>query len=205
MPGQRAPHEPLALAAPAAGWADATGIEPVEIAAGRLQLRPPRESEALEALAMLLDPEVVQWNPAPGVHDEDSARAWCRRGADWSDGTHATFSILDATTGRLLGNVSLHHVDRARAAADIGYRVTRQARGHGVATAAVRAVSGWAIAALGIERIQLFHAVVNVASCRIAEKSQYALEATLPDTFVGSDGLRYDEHRHALVTASSGR
>jgi RimJ/RimL family protein N-acetyltransferase len=180
----------------------AHGIEPVEIAAGWLQLRPPSEGEALETLEMLLDPEVVQWNPAPTVVDEEEARAWCRRGGDWSGGSHASFSVLDATTGQLLGNVSLHHIDRDAATADIGYRVAPWARGRGVATASLAAVSRWATAALGLVRIQIFHAVANPASCRVAEKAGYVWEGTLRASFVGSDRQRYDEHLHALVTAT---
>jgi RimJ/RimL family protein N-acetyltransferase len=180
-------------------------IEPEEIAAGRLQLRPPHEGEAADTLAMLLDPDVVQWNPVPGVHDEDAARDWCRRAGDWTSGTHATFSVLDATTARLLGHVSLHHVDRDAATADMGYRVAPWARGEGVATTAVAAVTRWALAALDIRCIQLFHTVANTASCRVATSCGYVYERTLEQSYVGSDGSRHDEHLHVVRTAAAPR
>lgn len=176
-----------------------TPIEHVEIAAGRLQLRPPSVGEAADALAMLLDPDVVRWNPGPDRLDLEQARAWCRRGADWSDGGHATFSVLDATTGGLLGNVSLHKIDREQQDGEIGYRVAPWARGQGVATAGVAAVSRWAFAALGLVRIEARHAVVNVASCRVAEKAGYPWEGTLRQAFVYGDGVRHDEHLHARL------
>ena len=151
-----------------------TGIEHVEIAAGAWQLRPPSAGEAEDALAMLTDPLTVRFNAAPSVVDLASARAWCERGADWSDGSHATFSVLDATTGRLAGNISLWQVDlHDQRTASIGYRTAPWARGQGVATAGVGAVTRWAFGALGIERIALPHAVDNVASCRVAEKCGY--------------------------------
>jgi RimJ/RimL family protein N-acetyltransferase len=180
-----------------------TPIEQVEIAAGRLQLRPPSESEAADALAMLLDPDVAQWNPGPAPNDLDldEARAWCRRGADWSDGGHATFSVLDATTGGLLANVSVHKIDHEQQDAEIGYRVAPWARGQGVATASVAAVSRWAFAALGLVRIEAFHSVVNVASCRVAEKAGYPWEGTLRQSFVYGDGVRHDEHLHARLAS----
>jgi RimJ/RimL family protein N-acetyltransferase len=180
-----------------------TAIEHVEIAAGRLQLRPPSESEAGDALAMLLDPDVVRWNPGPdpGDLDLDEARAWCRRGADWSDGGHATFSMLDATTGRLLGNLSLHKIDHEQQDAEIGYRVAPWARGQGIATAGVAAVTRWAFGALDLMRIEAFHAVTNPASCRVAEKAGYLFEGTLRQGFVYGDGLRYDEHLHARLAS----
>lgn len=177
-----------------------TGIEPVEIAAGAWQLRPPSTGEAEDALAMLQDPQTARWNPAPRVVDLETARAWCASGADWSDGTHATFSVLEATTGRLAGNVSLWRVDLTdQRSAAIGYRTAPWARGRGVATTAVGAVTGWALGALGIERIELPHAVLNPASCRVAEKSGYLLEGVLRQAFRAEDGTRYDEHLHARL------
>ena len=148
---------------------------------------------------MLLDPETVLWNPAPRVLDEPTAADWCRRGADWGSGEQVTFSVLESTTGQLVGNICLHHLDSEQASADIGYRVAPWARGGGVATASVRAVSGWAFAVLGLERIQLFHALANPASCRVAQKAGYRVEGTLRAGFVAGDGRRYDEHLHARL------
>jgi RimJ/RimL family protein N-acetyltransferase len=178
-----------------------SAIEPVEIAAGRLQLRPPSPADAADALAMLQDPDVALWNPGPEDLDLDAARAWARRGADWSSGDHATFAVHDATSGRLLGNVSLHQVDHEQADAEIGYRVAPWARGQGVATAAVAAASRWAFGALDLVRIELCHATVNPASCRVALKAGYPLEGTLRQSYVYGDGRRYDEHVHARLAS----
>jgi RimJ/RimL family protein N-acetyltransferase len=180
-----------------------TAIEHVEIAAGRLQLRPPTVGEAADALTMLLDPDVAQWNPGPppAELDLDEARAWCRRGADWSDGTHVTLSVLDATTGRLLGNVSLHKIDREQQDAEIGYRVAPWARGRGVASGSVAAATRWAFGALDLVRVEAFHAVANPGSCRVAEKAGYLLEGTLRQSFVYGDGVRHDEHLHARLAS----
>lgn len=178
-----------------------TAIEPVEIAAGWLQLRPPSEADAADALAMLQDADVRRWNPGPEQLDLDGARAWCRRGADWSDGTHATFAVHDATSGRLLGNVSLHQIDLEQQDAEIGYRVAPWARGQGVATVAVAAATRWAFGALDVLRIELCHATVNPASCRVAEKAGYPLEGTLRQSYVYGDGRRYDEHLHARLAS----
>jgi RimJ/RimL family protein N-acetyltransferase len=195
MPGsRRIPHERGRAVAGAM-----SGIDPVELVAGNLQLRPPTASEAADALEMLRDPDVARWNPAPAVTDLDAARDWCQRGADWSDGGHATFSVLDATGGRLLGNVSLWKIDNEQQSADIGYRVAPWARGRGVATASVDTVSRWAFEALGLFRIELCHATANPGSCRVAEKAGYVLEGTLRQSFRYGDGRRYDEHLHARL------
>jgi RimJ/RimL family protein N-acetyltransferase len=181
-----------------------SGVEHVEIAAGRLQLRPPSPAEAADALAMLCDAETVRWNPVPRVVDLATAREWCERCADWSDGDHVTFSVLDAAAGRLVGNVSLWRLDLAdQRTAAVGYRTAPWARGQGVATAAVRAVTSWAFGALGLERIELPHAVENPASCRVAEKAGFALEGTMRGAFRAEDGTRHDEHLHARLHTDS--
>ena len=58
-----------------------------------------------------------------------SAAAWCRDGADWSDGTHATWHAVDPATGRMVGNVSLFAIDTDDLVAKIGYRVLPSGRG----------------------------------------------------------------------------
>ena len=176
-------------------------IEPVELTAGdgALVLRPPHPREAAAALAMLTDAETRQWNPAPLVVDLPSARAWCERGADWAGGGHATFSIVDAESSDYVGNISLFDVDLEQAVGSIGYRVAPQHRSRGVATAALRAVRDWVFADLGLVRVQVFHAVPNAPSCRVAAKCGFAFEGVLRSGSVFGDGERYDEHLHARL------
>lgn len=166
--------------------------------AGSLLLRVPMPEDAEDALAMLRDREVARWNAAPAVVDLETARAWCGRGADWSSGTHVTFNVV-SESGRLVGNVSLVDLDAANGVCNIGYRVAPWARRSGVATAAVTTVTMWAFETLGVERIQLFHAVDNVASCGVARAAGYELEGTLRSAHRYPDGARRDEHLHARL------
>ena len=178
-------------------------IEPVELVAGRLVLRPPGPEHAADVQAMARDADIGLWNPVD-VTDEESAQGWIARQADWSDGTHASFAVLDATTGRFLGTTSVFHIDRAMHDAETGYRVAPWARGQGVATQAVRAVTAWALDALALQRISLYHAADNMASCRVAEKSGYLLEGQLRSSHVYGDGSRHDEHLHARLATDTG-
>ena len=177
------------------------GIEHVEIAAGAWQLRPPSGLEAADALAMLQDPLTVRWNPAPKVVDLASAREWCQRGADWSDGTHATLSILDATTGRLAGQ-RLALAGRPRRPAQRldrlpdgavgprpGCRVARRSAPCRAGRSARSASSGSSCRTPS----------PTSASCRVAEKSGYLLEGVLRQAFRAEDGTRHDEHLHARL------
>jgi RimJ/RimL family protein N-acetyltransferase len=179
----------------------ATHIEPVQLDVGAWLLRPPQPQDAAEALTMLTDTDVRRWNPVPSVADAATAKEWLARGADWSEGDHASFSVVEAATGRFAGNVSLHRIDREQANASIGYRTAAWARGRGAATAAVTQVTIWSFTSLGIQRVELCHAVANPASCRVAVKAGYAMEGTLRAAWAHADGNRYDEHIHGRLAS----
>ncbi|MDH4159846.1 MAG: GNAT family N-acetyltransferase [Actinomycetota bacterium] len=171
----------------------------MELAVAGLRLRAPRAEDADEAWRMLQDPEVARWNPVPSVVDLSSARDWCVRGADWSDGSHATWHAVDGGTGRLAANCSVFAIDREHLSAKVGYRVAPWARGHGVATVVVASVGGWAFAELGLVRLEIQHAVANAASCRVAAKTGYVLEGTLRSASLDGHGVRQDDHLHGRV------
>ena len=67
------------------------------------------------------------------------------------------------------------------------------ARGRGVATVAVDAACRWAFGTLGVDRIELCHAVENVASGRVAEKAGYLFEGRLRRSYRYGDGVKHDE------------
>ncbi|WP_198035241.1 GNAT family N-acetyltransferase [Streptacidiphilus rugosus] len=179
----------------------------------RLLLAAPGAEHADAVLRLASDPDVALWNPLRGVTDEASARDWCLRAADWTDGTHATFLILDnggeggsasgAVAGEraVLGNIAVHSVNERSASAEVGYRVAPEARGRGFAVEALLAVSTWAFEAFGVVRLELCHAAENPASCRVAERSGFLHEGTLRLSYRYGDGLLHDEHIHGrLVT-----
>lgn len=172
----------------------------MELLTDRMVLRPPKVSDADDALAMLQDVEVVRWNPGPAALDRDSVIGWCERGADWSVGDHATWHGVDPTTERLVANISVFSIDDEHSSAKIGYRVVPWLRRRGYAREALIAVTGWAFTELRLARIQLEHAVPNLASCRVALDAGYRLEGVLRAAFRTPDGARHDEHVHGRLS-----
>jgi RimJ/RimL family protein N-acetyltransferase len=178
-------------------------LKSVVLNAGDFLLRQPNVAESREVLELGLDPDVRLWNPRCRITGEKAAIEDCLAGADWSDGSHATFSIIHRDTGRYAGNIALHGIDRANAQAKVGYRIARWARGQGLATAAVDSVAAWAFADLGLLRIVLTHAVENGASCRVAEKAGFELEGVMRSAKRFGDGELHDEHLHARLADPS--
>ena len=170
-----------------------------------LLVRPPVPEDAPEAFELMNDPEVRRWNPTRDCPDLATAEQWCRDGADWSDGTHATWHAVDRRTGRMVGNASLFAIDTDDLVAKIGYRVLPSARGRGVARQMVDAVTGWAFVSRGLMRVQVEHSIHNEASCRVADAAGFVLEGTIRSGYAvpGSDE-REDCHIHGRLPTDPG-
>jgi RimJ/RimL family protein N-acetyltransferase len=95
-------------------------VDPVELDAGALRLRPWREDDADAVVAAMQDPVMQLWNGLPATTRSD-ALAFLRRRGDWSTGDHASWAVTGPTTGALLGSVSLHSIAVAQGNAQVGY------------------------------------------------------------------------------------
>ncbi|MFB7112775.1 GNAT family N-acetyltransferase [Streptomyces sp. NPDC056291] len=150
-------------------------------------------------IAAAADPLIALWNPL-ATADRNDALAWLEsRDGGWDRGASASFAVLTATDGVLLGSVTVRWVDRADGLAMIGYWTLPTARGGGVATRATRAVTNWAFRTADARRIEIAHAVGNDASCRVAHRCGYLPEGTLRDSHRFGDGAYHDEHLHARL------
>jgi RimJ/RimL family protein N-acetyltransferase len=164
--------------------------EPFELRVGELVLRPWRDDDVDAVWAAVQDPELRRWNATGSGSREGVAQLLARR-RDWSPGDHCSWAV-DAA-GELVGSVSLHSIDRVQEQGEIGYWTAPAARGRGIAARAVDAVCTWAFPVLQLDRIQLFHAVENVASGRVAAKAGFRLEGRLRRSHRYGDGEKHDE------------
>ena len=171
----------------------------LELTTPDLLIRPPVAEDAPEAYELMNDPDVRRWNPTRECPDLATAEQWCRDGADWSEGTHATWHAVDRRTGRMVGNASLFAFDTDDLVAKIGYRVLPTARGRGVARQMVDAVTRWAFESRGLMRVQLEHAVPNLASCKVAVGAGFVLEGTARSAYAVPDDGREDCHIHGRL------
>jgi RimJ/RimL family protein N-acetyltransferase len=176
-------------------------IEPVEIAAGPFQLCVANPDLDAAAVLAACDDDLVRLYNA-GPDDLATAYAWCAARADWTSGTHASWLVKD-TAGTLLGTVSLFHFDARSASGQAGYWVAAPARGRGVASSALAAAARYAFGGLGLNRLELYHAVENVASCRTALRAGFAQEGTHRQSYRYGDGELHDEHCHARLASDA--
>ncbi|MFE6056634.1 GNAT family N-acetyltransferase [Kitasatospora sp. NPDC056446] len=152
-------------------------------------------------VAAAADAELARWNPLDTA-DPAAAEAYLDRcDAGWAEGTEAAFAVTDAADGTLLGNAFLRWTDRADGVAMVGYWLLAAARGRGLATRATLAATRWAVESAGARRIELFHAVGNDRSCRLADRAGFPYEGTLRASWHFEGRGYQDEHLHARLAS----
>jgi len=172
--------------------------QPVLVAPGGLTLRPWLPSDAATVLAAYADPGIRHWHRR-SIASVDEARELIERwNRGWDNETTACWAILASEPATVAGRVTIRDVDLELGQGEVGYWVLPAARGSGIAVRAVQEASRWALDVLGLHRLGLGHSVANTASCRVAGKAGFRLEATLSSALLHPDGW-HDMHVHARI------
>src|SRR5688572_15591086 len=160
-------------------------VDPTEITAGRLHLRPWQEGDQEALVAAGNDPESARWTNVPSPYTRESADEWVRVTAPrgWAEGTALSFAVCDSTTSEVLASVAL------RQAGDpdvwsVGYWCVPEHRGQGVVPDALAPLCRWGFGALGAQRVEWMAQVGNYASLRSAQKAGFQVEGVLRDGLV---------------------
>jgi RimJ/RimL family protein N-acetyltransferase len=142
--------------------------------------------------AVLDDPDVLRFTRVPVPVPEGFARTWFAAYEQGRrDGTRELFAIVDAGDGAFLGLAMAAPIHRETRTAELGYVVAPAARGRGVATGALTALTAWAFDALEALRLELVISVDNEPSKRVAAHCGYVREGVLRSVFFKQD-LRED-------------
>jgi RimJ/RimL family protein N-acetyltransferase len=165
-------------------------------------LRPLEASDADDVYRACQDAEVARWTTIPQPYRRENAQAFIeetRRA--WSEGRDPTFAVVERSTGRLAGAIGLRGEGAGRW--EVGYWIGPWSRGRGTATAAVRLISGWALAELRAQRIGLLVYVGNEASARVAHKAGYRREGVLR-RYADQRGVLRDAIVHSIIPEDLG-
>lgn len=178
-----------------------------------LLLRPWAEPDLPDLIGVYRDP-VMRRDAAHPIDNDQAAQQWLavqQRG--WAAGDRLSFAVREPEPrtgrGRLVGNVVLKGHAAGKRSAEVGYWTAADARGRGVASRALAALTDWAFesfGASGLDRLDLIHQVDNHASCRVARTCGYALVDVLPASppAFPADGHRHARYRACPVPAAAG-
>lgn len=167
-----------------------------------LLLRPIDKDDERAVYEACQDTEIQRWiQVIPSPYTEADASAYVSEARRrWADRKAGTFAIVDATSGELLGSIGV----RLGEIGAVGYWVKREARGRGVASRALRLLSGWAVTEGGVERLELLTNPENLASQRVAEKAGFRREGLLRSRMRRRDGQRSDSVIFSLLPGDLG-
>lgn len=156
-----------------------------------------REGDLPRVLEMAADPATRQWSGSlRDVRTLNAARTWM---ADRTGEGRLDWAVRDAATGVLVGRTGLFRFREGPSTAELGYGVHPAHRRRGVAAAAVATAVGYGTEVIGLHRIELAHAVGNLASCAVAARSGFAFEGVERSSLDHGDGPPHDMHRHARL------
>ena len=165
--------------------------EQIEAPGVRLRLFTEEDIPALVAAAD--DPTVARFlHLLPTPYRIEDAAWWVAVGSPgiWAAGG-AQHALVDPVTDRVIGAIGLNQMGKERRLGEIGYWVAAAARGRGVATAATRALTGWAFGH-GFERVELLAEPENAASLRVALAAGYRYECVRRSAGPSREGGRHD-------------
>ncbi len=141
--------------------------------------------------ALLDDPDVLRFTRIPVPVPEGFARRWIDMYEQARhDGTREAFAAF-AADGAFAGLALAPEIDRDAGQLELGYLVAPGARGRGLGTAILRALTEWAFAEAGAQRIVLLIDVANTPSLRIAERCGYVQEGVMRSLHL-KQGIRVD-------------
>ncbi|MEU8000785.1 GNAT family N-acetyltransferase [Catellatospora sp. NPDC049111] len=171
--------------------------QPLLSAPGDLLMRPWENTDAAAFLRAYQDPAIQRWHTRQ-PRSEDQVREWfdSYRQA-WAQETGASWAVTRGG-GEVLGRLAIGSLNLDDGVAGCAYWVLPAARGAGVASRALNALSEWVLGEAGFHRLHLDHSTRNEASCRVAVKAGFALEGTKRSDAVHADG-RHDMHLHARI------
>jgi RimJ/RimL family protein N-acetyltransferase len=166
----------------------------------------PFGAEHLGAFApMAQDPDALRFTRFPDPPEDDFPTRWLARyEAGRARRTKEAFAVLGPEGDETFYGVALAvAIDAEAQEAELGYLTTPAARGRGVATAALRTLTGWAFAERGLKRVTLLIDAANTGSERVAQRAGYTREGLMRDMYV-KPGRRGDMLLYAQVERDRG-
>ena len=128
------------------------------------------------------DPSVQRfsWARATGYTEADAYSFFDHQQAARVRGEELNFAFAPTREpATVLGGGSVYDIDVERGRAAVGFWLSPESRGRGVATHATRLMARWAFESLGIARLELTCGPDNQASQRVALRCGFAREGVL--------------------------
>lgn len=138
---------------------------------GVVALDPMTDEDVPRIVAGAADVEVQRWLPLPAPYTDVSARQFLAdQAAAAAAGRGLNFAVRRAGSPQLCGSMGVSFPAR-RGEGEIGYWISPDARGEGLASRGILVLARWAIDHFALQRVEMLVQPGNVASQRACRRA----------------------------------
>ncbi|MGZ4587769.1 MAG: GNAT family N-acetyltransferase [Mycobacteriaceae bacterium] len=156
---------------------------------GRIAMRRWQEADVECIRLASTDPDITQGTTVPSAFTTAEGLAFIRR--QWNrvqNGEGVTQAVVEVRTDRAVGLMWVALRPQPHVGG-LGYWIVPPERGRGVATAAVRLITPWALDALNLKRLEAWVQPQNLASQRVLRNAGFQKEGRLRNFLATGSGV----------------
>lgn len=159
---------------------------------GLITLRKPEERDIVPLYEGVQDPIIPKFTRIPANYIMANAEHYVRERCPNGFAMRTELQLALEHDGKFVGALSFHSMNLEDGETEIGYWLTAGARGKGIATAAVKLLTGYGFETIGFHRIVGLVNAANDASKKVLLNSGYQQEGILREISIQEDGSRDD-------------
>jgi RimJ/RimL family protein N-acetyltransferase len=157
---------------------------------GLITLRKPEERDIIPLFEGVQDPIIPKFTRIPANYQMANAEHYVRERCPNGFTMQTEIQLVLEYDGKFAGALSFHTLVLDEAKAEIGYWLTADARGKGIARAATKLLTGYGFETIGFHRIEALVVESNKPSLKVLANAGYEQEGILRDKCCGADGSR---------------
>jgi len=157
---------------------------------GLITLRAPEERDIIPLFEGVKDPIIPKFTRIPAIYPITNAEHYVRERSPIGFTMRTELQLALEYDGKFAGALSFHTLNLDEAKAEIGYWVTADIRGKGIATQATKLLTGYGFDTIGFHRIEALVVESNKPSLKVLSNAGYQQEGILRDACCQDDGSR---------------
>jgi RimJ/RimL family protein N-acetyltransferase len=173
-------------------------MKAVTLKGERIILRPLRLSDAKALLPFVNDKALMKYHFSPKTpFSLKREREFVKQAIkDWKKGTNLDWAIT--FDGKLIGGISLHHIDKNNLSAELGIWVAHEYQNKGIGYESSKLMINFAFQKLRMNRICYYLYTPNIVSKKLIEKLGGTFEGMQRET-TKKDGRFYDSYTYSIL------
>jgi RimJ/RimL family protein N-acetyltransferase len=166
--------------------------------AGTLVLRPLVESDIDPIFQACQDPTIPAFTRVPSPYDRDMAADFVRESAV-AYRNHISISFAIEFDGCFVGTIGLHSLQLGDHLAEVGYWMSKNHRGKGLCTSALKILAEFSLDVMGFRRLEALADFDNLASQKVMESAGFQRDALLKNRATKRDGRQIDMALYSMA------